>query len=170
MPAAVADRHAAGCETRGRAAGPPRREARATPRTGSGAVFESLIVPVLQRNAYGYLAQQSLAPNLGGGRQRVDGIILRPDGTKVLLSLKWQDGAGSAEEKVPCEVIKLILLLDAHPDMFARAYLVIGGKGFSSRLRDFYLSGGLRHFIRRADDVRVVDLEQFVALANGRAL
>ena len=50
----------------------------------------------------------------------------------------------------------------------ARAYLVLGGDGWS--LRDYYTSGELGEHLIHAGLVRVVTLEAFIRLANNGQL
>jgi hypothetical protein len=53
--------------------------------------------------------------------------------------LKWQQTSGTAEQKVPFEVM---CLADAVQSNLAdAAYLVLGGDGWT--LRDYYVSGAL---------------------------
>jgi hypothetical protein len=78
------------------------------------------------------------------------------------VSQKWQQVGGTAEQKVPFEVI--CLAEEVLSGAFHKAYLVLGGDGWS--LRDFYTSGGLDRHLTNADRVKVVTLERFVALAN----
>jgi hypothetical protein len=83
-------------------------------------------------------------------------------GEKLLVSLKWQQTGGTAEQKVPFEVM---CLADAvRNEQAARAYLVLGGDGWT--LRDYYTSGALAEHLTHAALVRVVTLEAFVRLAN----
>ena len=52
----------------------------------------------------------------------------------ILVSLKWQQTSGTAEQKVPFEVMCLSdAVRDGHGD---RAHLVLGGDGWT--LRDYY--------------------------------
>ena len=86
------------------------------------------------------------------------------DGHRILISLKWQQSAGTAEQKVPFEVISLVqAILDAG-DEYSKAYLVLGGEGW--KLRDFYTGGGLEKHLEYADKVDILTLENFVAQAN----
>jgi hypothetical protein len=76
--------------------------------------------------------------------------------------MKWQQTSGTAEQKVPFEVISLAeIALSEH---YAGAYLVLGGTGWP--LRDFYTGGGLERHLVHADKVKIVTLEEFVAKAN----
>ena len=78
--------------------------------------------------------------------------------------MKWQQVGGTAEQKVPFELICLIDIMIRQPDKFHAAYLVLGGTGWS--LRDFYIAGGLNDYIKRTELVTILDLEHFVAKAN----
>lgn len=101
----------------------------------------------------------------GGGRHIVDAIAEKND-QKYLISLKWQQTGGTAEQKVPFEVISLAeVVLDGG---FAKAYLVLGGEGWT--LRNFYTGGGLKKHLWHADKVEIVTLENFVARANNGEL
>ena len=82
--------------------------------------------------------------------------------SKYLISLKWQQVSGTAEQKVPYEMICLAEAIQKGTGI--KAYLVLGGAGWS--LRDYYLEGGLNRHIVHADLVNLIDLENFVALAN----
>jgi hypothetical protein len=56
---------------------------------------------------------------------------------RALLSCKYQENSGTAEEKIPYEVIKLISTMES--DLrYRRAWLVLGGIGFSPALVAFY--------------------------------
>jgi len=85
-----------------------------------------------------------------------------------LISLKWQQVGGTAEQKVPFELICLSDIMKRNPEKFHTAYLVLGGTGW--RLKDFYLGGGLNEFIRDAHLVSLIALEPFVAKANSGKL
>ncbi len=99
------------------------------------------------------------------GRHIVD-VVAERDGEHYLVSLKWQQVSGTAEQKIPFEVISLS---EAMQDgCYMRAYLVLGGDGW--RLRDFYTSGGLNKHLTHPELVEIVTLERFVALANQGAL
>ena len=109
--------------------------------------------------------QVVVGQRIGGGRHRVD-VLAEKNGQRHLISWKWQQVGGTAEQKVPFEVICLIDAVQA--DGFSKAYIVLGGEGWT--LRDFYTSGGLNRYIPRAEGVEVLTLEGFVAKANGGQL
>lgn len=129
--------------------------------TNTGAVLEAMVVPALERGGYACQSQIVVGTRCGGGVHKVDAIASR-DGRRTLVSLKWQQTGGTAEQKVPFEVMCLADAVRAgHAD---RAYLVLGGDGWS--LRDYYTSGALSQHLVHASLVRVVTLEAFVRLAN----
>jgi hypothetical protein len=129
--------------------------------TRTGGVLEAMILPALQQGGYAYEKQVLLGQRLGIGRHLVDAIAEK-EGRRILISLKWQQVSGTAEQKVPFEVICLLEAL--HAGQYAKAYLVLGGEGWT--LRSFYTSGGLKPFLVNSDKVDVVTLEGFVGRAN----
>jgi hypothetical protein len=137
-----------------------------TPRnTNTGAVLEAMIIPALERGGYTCKTQTIVGTRCGGGTHKVDAIASK-QGESVLVSLKWQQTGGTAEQKVPFEVM---CLADAVRGKHAeRAYLVLGGDGWS--LRDYYTSGALAEHLVHATMVQVVKLEQFIRLANNGEL
>ena len=129
--------------------------------TTTGSVLEQMVLPALRRGGYRCQTQVCIGKRLGGGRHVVDAVAER-DGFKWLISMKWQQVSGTAEQKVPFEVI---CLADAVlSGLYERAYLVLGGPGWS--LREFYVGDGLRKYLASTDKISVVSLEDFVATAN----
>lgn len=131
--------------------------------TSTGGVLEATILPALVRGGYTHRAQVNIGIRLGRkGRHMVDAVAEK--GTeKILVSSKWQQTSGTAEQKVPFEVMCLTETLIDNPDV-TKAYLILGGDGWS--LRDFYINGGLNKFFKDASKVSIVTLERFIALAN----
>lgn len=137
-----------------------------TPRnTNTGGVLEAMILPSLERGGYAYETQRRVGTRCGGGVHKVDAIAAK-GGQQILVSLKWQQTGGTAEQKVPFEVM---CLADAVRGEHAhRAYLVLGGDGWT--LRDYYTSGKLSDHLIHAALIRVVTLEAFIRLANNGEL
>jgi hypothetical protein len=129
--------------------------------TRTGAVLEAMILPALRNGGYTYQLQQVVGNRIGGRKHIVD-VIAQKGEKKYLISLKWQQVSGTAEQKVPFEVICLTeaVLTGA----FSKAYLVLGGEGWS--LRTFYTGGGLEKHLAYAEKVDILTLEGFVARAN----
>ena len=129
--------------------------------TRTGGVLERMILPALDQGGYTYDTQVLLGRRLGIGRHVVDAVAHK-DGRNILISLKWQQVSGTAEQKVPFEVICLLEALQSGGH--EKAYLVLGGEGWT--LRTFYTGGGLKPFLISPDKVDVVTLEGFVGRAN----
>jgi hypothetical protein len=134
--------------------------------TNTGAVLEAMILPALTRGGYTCRRQVAAGSRLGGtGRHFVDAIASK-DGVDILVSLKWQQTSGTAEQKVPFEVMCLAEVVRA--GIAQRAYLVLGGDGWT--LRDYYVSGALNDHLIHSSLVQVVTLEAFIRLANNAQL
>jgi len=129
--------------------------------TRTGGVMENMIFPALKQGGYQWRTQVKIGRRPGGGRHIVDAIATK-DGCLILVSSKWQEVSGTAEAKVPWEVICLIAALESQD--YERAYLILGGPGWS--LRRFFTEGGLRQYINGSENVHIVTLEDFVAKAN----
>jgi hypothetical protein len=85
---------------------------------------------------------------------------------QFLVSVKWQQVTGTAEQKVPFEVICLLEALECGP--YSKAFLVLGGEGW--KLRSFYVDGGLKKYLPIDGRVEILTLEGFVARANSARL
>lgn len=130
--------------------------------TRTGGVLEQMVLPALDQGGYTYKVQVNLGQRLGLGKHMVDAVAEK-DGRKFLLSVKWQQVSGTAEQKVPFEVICLVEAMEANT-AYEKAYVVLGGEGWT--LRGFYTSGGLKKYLVNSDKVEVVTLEAFVGRAN----
>lgn len=140
-------------------------ERQPTPRrdTRTGAVMERMILPALEMGGYEVRRNVHIGSRLGIAMHRIDTLATGVDGRVHLVSLKWQQVHGTAEQKIPFEIISLVdaMLRD---ERFHRAHLVLGGDGW--RYKDFYLAGGLTPFLTRAELVHIASLEAFVRKAN----
>ena len=133
--------------------------------TKTGSLLEAMIEPALRGSGYAYETQVDVGTRPGGRRHRVD-VVAQTDDGPILVSVKWQQVTGTAEQKVPFEVICLAQAVRLGP--YRLAYLVLGGEGWT--LREFYTSGLLGPHLSDADTVKIVTLESFVALASRRGL
>lgn len=124
-----------------------------------------MVLPALERGGYACEKQVVVGTRCGGGTHKVDALARLGD-DRILVSLKWQQTGGTAEQKVPFEVMCLADAVRA--GNAARAYLVLGGDGWT--LRDYYTSGQLAAHLIHAALVRVVTLEAFIRLANNAQL
>ena len=129
--------------------------------TRTGGVLEQMILPALERGGYTYERQAHIGSRFGVGRHKVDAVADK-DQKKILVSLKWQQVSGTAEQKVPFEVISMIEALETGP--YAAAYVVLGGVNW--KFRDFFLKGDLNTYIPKGTMVNLIALEAFVVKAN----
>jgi len=129
--------------------------------TRTGGVLEAMVLPALKQGGYGYQTQVVVGKRLGGSKHKVDALAEK-NGERIIVSMKWQQVGGTAEQKVPFEV--MCLAAEVKSKAFQKAYLVLGGEGWT--LRDFYTSGELVRHLIDAALVNVLTLEGFVALAN----
>jgi hypothetical protein len=135
--------------------------------TRTGSVLENMVCHGLDMGGYACRPQAIIGARPGGGKHKVD-LIAEKAGRTFLISLKWQQVSGTAEQKVPFEVICLAEAVRNSNGQYSKAYLVLGGEGWS--LRDFYIGGGLKEHLRYGNLVEIVTLEAFVAKANSAAL
>lgn len=129
--------------------------------TRTGSVLEAMVLPALERGGYSFQSQVKIGQRPGGRTHKVDAVAQR-DQKRWLVSLKWQQVGGTAEQKVPFEVMCLAEAVQQGD--YERAYLVLGGEGW--KLREFYVGGGLSKYLRGTERVEITTLEAFVARAN----
>ena len=133
--------------------------------TSTGGVLEAMVLPALKLGGYSYKTQCIVGIRPGGRKHKLD-VLAERAGERIMISMKWQQTSGTAEQKVPFEVM---CLADAvRGGEAARAYLVLGGDGWT--LRDYFTSGALKDHLVHSAHVKVVTLEAFVRLANGGKL
>jgi len=136
-----------------------------TPRdTRTGGVLEEMILPALQQGGYTFRKQVVVGRRPGGSRHKIDILAHKGEGKPILISLKWQQVVGTAEQKVPFEVICLCDEILGKRKQYRDAYLVLGGDGW--KLRDYYVSGRLSKHLKHARLVKIHTLESFIRLAN----
>jgi hypothetical protein len=133
--------------------------------TRTGGVLEQMVLPALDQGGWAYKVQVNLGKRLGLGKHIVD-VVAEKDGRQILVSMKWQQVSGTAEQKVPFEIICLLEALEA--GTFSKAYLVLGGEGWT--LRNFYVGDALKKYLAYADKIEILTLESFVARANAGKL
>lgn len=140
----------------------------------TGLVFEQLFNTVLPMKGYRIISKQEyqpfIGPSISGGKHIPDKVIETPDRRWLILSKKWQEIRGTAEQKIPFEVIKLIDTINSSKNKFPYAYLILGGEGWTPKLKSFYLSGGLNQYINGFELVHIVNSDQFLTLLNHNKL
>src|SRR5215470_16165603 len=120
-----------------------------------------MVLPALKRGGYSCFRQVNVGSRPGGGPHKVD-LTAEKSGDEFLISMKWQQTSGTAEQKVPFEIICLAEALKERPS-YKRGYVVLGGPGWT--LREYYVEKIQRHLVG-TDAVKVLSLEAFIALAN----
>ena len=129
--------------------------------TRTGQVLEQMILPAFEMGGYEVKKQVNIGTRLGGGKHYVDNLISK-NNRQILVSLKWQQSAGTAEQKVPYEFMCLVKALRGNKE-FNAAYIVIGGTGWT---KDSFFLEELDDWVISSESVRVIRLEEFVAMAN----
>ena len=135
--------------------------------TRTGSVMERMILPALEMGGYEVERNVHIGSRLGVSKHRIDTLAVDGGGRSHLISLKWQQVQGTAEQKIPFEVICLVDAM-LEDDRFYRAHLVLGGNGW--RYKEFYLAGGLNPYLNNAHLVNLTSLEDFVQKANQGSL
>ena len=97
--------------------------------TRSGPTIEVALGAALTNKGFGIEKQKYIGVRPSGGRHKVDIAVTRPNGTKFLGSLKWQEVGGTVKENVFFEVIKLLHALRKNGGFYDKAYIVLGGDG-----------------------------------------
>jgi hypothetical protein len=138
--------------------------------TKTGKVAEAMILPAFRNRNYDFEPQAHVGAKLNGRKHIVDYRVSFEEKT-ALVSLKWQQVGGTAEEKVPYEIICLLSACSSIAN--CRAFLVLGGTDSDSSLgvggwtlRKFFVNGGLKAFLDYENQVKILTLEQFVSFVN----
>lgn len=131
--------------------------------TSTGKQFEALIRSRLSDMGYTVQEQIQVGTRPNGGKHLID-LVLQKGGKSFLVSLKWQQASGTAEQKVPYEMICLSEALKQARGTYQAAYLVLGGEGWT--LKKFYLSGGLDRHLTLDQPVFLLGEEDFLKAAK----
>jgi hypothetical protein len=125
--------------------------------TRTGSVLEQMVIPALKQGRFSEIQRQAVVGSrLGGKKHRIDLLAKSPSGDRFLISLRWQQVSRTAEQKVPYEVMCLADAIAQGKGRFKRAYPVLGGSAWS--LKDFFLKGGHKVWMKNIDPVLVVAL------------
>jgi len=124
--------------------------------TTTGISYEDRIKNLIETHTnHRVRARFNIGKKRNGGKHIVD-ILLNE---KELISLKYQKTTGTAEEKIPFEVIKLQQAIDDYD--YTKATIVLAGDDDAWSLKDYYLSGDFMKYMN-CKDVRVINHEQFL--------
>jgi hypothetical protein len=136
--------------------------------TTTGKVLEEMVLSALTKGGYAYREQVIIGQRPGGSKHKIDLLVTTPQGQQIPVSMKWQQVSGTAEQKVPFEIVCLADAVHTSQGKFEKAYVVLGGEGWT--LREYYLSGNIHQHLKNCDSVEIISLEGFVAKANQRKL
>ena len=122
------------------------------PVTTAGTEVENFIEYDLERNGYN-VETQVPAAGINQDWSRID-IVLIDEGSEA-VSLKYQDVAGTAEEKVLYEAESLSLMCHAHE--YKRGTIVLCGSGWSPIKYYWFLN-----VYQPPSNVRIITYDEFV--------
>ena len=91
----------------------------------SGKKFEKLVAQILRKNGCLVTEQVNIGFKFKNKKHQVDSLV----NGKILVSVKWQDSGGTAEEKVGYEMFTLhqkILY-----GIYEKAFVILGGPGWT---------------------------------------
>jgi hypothetical protein len=142
--------------------------------TSTGKVFEQIVLPALDHAGYQYQTQVYIGDKPNDRKHIVD-LVIEASDHKIIVSKKWQQSGGTAEEKIPFEVIMLARACQEFN--YKKAYLVLGGTDHNIKtstqgwtLRQWYLSGELQDWIDYQQWVEIITSDAFIAKINRRDL
>lgn len=135
--------------------------------TSTGKVHEAMIHAGLEAGGY-TIAEQTQVGTRPNGRKHMVDLIATLGDQSFLISLKWQQVNGTAEQKIPFEAICLSKALKQSQPKYTKAYIVLGGEGWT--LKDFYTSPNFLAHLNLSHPIQVLRTDQFIALANQKLL
>ena len=126
--------------------------------TTTGKSYEDVVEELLLEHTENKVESQvNVGAKRNGGKHYVD-ILLNGD---ELVSLKYQRVQGTAEEKIPFEVMKLQHAVDDHG--YKSAVIVIAGPDKAWKWKEYYLGNEFQTDMKRIyPDVRIISHQQFV--------
>ena len=126
--------------------------------TTTGKSYEDVVEELLLEHTENKVESQvNGGAKRNGGKHYVD-ILLNGD---ELVSLKYQRVQGTAEEKIPFEVMKLQHAVDDHG--YKSAVIVIAGPDKAWKWKEYYLGNEFQTDMKRIyPDVRIISHQQFV--------
>jgi hypothetical protein len=134
--------------------------------TGSDyeAIIEMCIKRSCEKNLLTAISQSTVGEKPGGGKHRVDWEIYKNDNPEIrgLISCKYQGTSGTAEEKIAYEVIKLLHTMKIDP-RFKKAWIIMGGEGWSTGMREFVNSHLLEWIPAMPNKVEILTTDQLIS-------
>lgn len=126
--------------------------------TNTGKIYEKEVKTLLlEHSKHKVQSHVNIGKKRNGGKHYVD-LLLNSD---VLLSLKYQEVQGTAEEKIPFEIMKLQHAIDDYG--YSGAMLVLAGPESAWKWRDYFLSDEFQSEMKKIyPDVRLLSNSQFI--------
>lgn len=137
--------------------------------TSSGKSFEEIVELCItrscRRNGLERKAQSKIGERIGGGQHIVDWEIweVRDPDRRALISAKVQNTGGSAEEKIPYEILKLLHAMDNNSG-FRFAWLILGGTGWSPGLLDYYRTSLSEQIPAMVGRIKILRTDELLSL------
>ncbi len=136
--------------------------------------FEYIIDKILEDNEYKVedVSKYCFKNSLTNGKHKPDKIIKDKDDKLIIISKKWQETAGTADEKIFYEIIKLIDLVETYKPTIKSTYILLGGNGWRSYLKNYYLSEDWNRYLetRYRNIVKLVTIDSILPLISRRKL
>jgi len=133
--------------------------------TRTGTNMERMIATALGFNNYSFVKQVYIGQQLFGNRYKADFIV-----NDKIISLKWQQVSGTAEQKLIYEIATLIKIIDGSGGRFTKAYVVYGGNGFSPGALNYMQHNMHVSLLIHGDLVFTESLNDFIACINQHSL
>jgi hypothetical protein len=127
--------------------------------SGPKQIFQHTILNALKAAGYEPFTQTIEVRPFGGHRTNSYEVFER-GGRTFAVTLKWQAIRGTADRKIPYEVIVLSEMI-ANGEIDG-AYLLIGGKGWAPQLRDAYTAGVLKKWIKYPANLVIMEVGDFL--------
>ena len=124
---------------------------RRTDKTGKD--FENFVYHLLDLGGYNVEDQVNIGLRPTGGAHNTDIVV----DEETIISLKYQDVAGTAEEKIPYEQICLQHGCETYG--YKKAYILLAGPGWKHD--QTYIDGGLNKWMT-TPNVEVIDFDTFL--------
>ena len=129
--------------------------------TRTGTNMERMIASALEFNNYKFKKQVFIGQQLFGNRYKADFIV-----NDKIISLKWQQVPGTAEQKLIYEIASLIKIIEESKGKFTKAYIVYGGNGFSQGALNYMQHNMHVNLLIHGDLVFIESLNDFIARIN----
>lgn len=137
--------------------------------TGTGADYKSIVqrclVQISHRENYDLQRSVSLGTKPNGLTNRIDFVLSNPrkNSSKVIFSCKSQSVSGSAEEKIPYEIIRLLHTM-REDETIRHAYLVLGGVGWNPTLLNFFIEELVKFIPDMKEHVSILSTDDVMSL------